>query len=59
MIDWIHRSHRLRIGRVCLTFWPDSFPWLLTVGRRQRWLYDRGQGLADDQKTTEGDKNAE
>lgn len=40
-------SQTFRIGRVKLTVWPRSFPWLLEVGRRQWWLFDRGQNLAE------------
>jgi hypothetical protein len=37
--------HRLRVGSIRLTVWPRSLPWLLEVGRRQWWLFDRGQNL--------------
>lgn len=37
--------YRVRWGRVKLTVWPRSFPWLLEIGRRQWWLFDRGQNL--------------
>lgn len=35
--------YRFRIGRVRLYVWPRSRPWLLEIGRRQWWLFDRSQ----------------
>lgn len=43
-------SYRLRLGRVKLTAWPRSLPWLLEIGRRQWWLFDRDQNLAEHNK---------
>jgi hypothetical protein len=40
-------SKTFRRGRVSMTVWPRSFPWLLRIGRRERWLFDRGQNLGD------------
>lgn len=39
-----------RVGRVKLTVWPRSLPWLLEIGRRQWWLFDLGQNLATEEE---------
>lgn len=42
-------SYTVRLGRrVRFVVWPRSFPWLVQVGRRQWWMFDRGQNLSED-----------
>lgn len=38
-------SYTWRAGRIRVTVWPRSLPWLVQVGRHQWWLFDRGQNL--------------
>lgn len=48
-------SHTLRLGPVRLTVWPRSLPWLVQIGRRQWWTFDRGQNRASRPQASQPD----
>lgn len=38
--DSMRASQTWRVGRVKVTVWPKSLPWLVQIGRRQFWVFD-------------------